>query len=34
MMIVKTYARTICDCMSCVNAYGYASTGVVLGCCL
>jgi hypothetical protein len=25
-MTVKTYAGTICDCMSCVNAYGYAAT--------
>ena len=34
MMTFKTYAGTICDCMSCVNAYDYAGTGVVLGCCL
>jgi hypothetical protein len=25
-MTVKTYAGTICDCMSCMNAYGYATT--------
>ena len=31
-MTVKIYAGTICDYMSCVNAYGYAGTSVVSGC--